>query len=151
IVGATAMVSPTPAIIQPPNQSVNAGQSTTAVNFAGTANVFNWTNDTPSIGLVASGSGDIPSFTAINTGSTSVIATVTVTPKTHPNLYVSNPTNNMVAVIDITTNTITKNIPTDTYPLKIVLLPDFSKAYVTCTASNMIDVINTADNTVIKH
>ncbi len=41
---------------------------------------FNWTNDTPSIGLAASGSGNIPSFTSVNTGSTPIIATITVTP-----------------------------------------------------------------------
>ena len=42
--------------------------------------VFNWTNDTPSIGLAASGTGSIPSFTAVNTGSTPMVATITVTP-----------------------------------------------------------------------
>ena len=41
---------------------------------------FNWTNDTPSIGLSASGTGNIPSFTATNSGSTPVVATITVTP-----------------------------------------------------------------------
>ncbi|MES2863811.1 MAG: LamG-like jellyroll fold domain-containing protein [Bacteroidota bacterium] len=41
---------------------------------------FNWTNDMPSIGLAASGTGSIPSFTAINTGNTPIIATITVTP-----------------------------------------------------------------------
>lgn len=42
--------------------------------------VFNWTNDTPSIGLSASGTGSIPAFTAVNTGSSPTIATITVTP-----------------------------------------------------------------------
>ncbi len=41
---------------------------------------FNWTNDTPSIGLAASGSGNITAFTAVNTGSSPTIATITVTP-----------------------------------------------------------------------
>ncbi len=41
---------------------------------------FNWTNDAPSIGLASSGTGDIPSFTAVNTGSTPIVATITVTP-----------------------------------------------------------------------
>ena len=41
---------------------------------------FNWTNDTPSIGLSASGTGSIPSFNSVNTGSTPVVATITVTP-----------------------------------------------------------------------
>lgn len=38
-----------------------------------------WTNSQTSIGLAASGSGNIPSFTAINTGSSPVTATITVT------------------------------------------------------------------------
>ncbi|OGS71123.1 MAG: hypothetical protein A3G95_08895 [Flavobacteria bacterium RIFCSPLOWO2_12_FULL_31_7] len=42
--------------------------------------IFNWTNDTPSIGLPASGTGSIPSFSATNTGSTPIVATITATP-----------------------------------------------------------------------
>jgi len=41
---------------------------------------FNWTNNTPSIGLASSGTGSIPSFNAVNTGTTPVVATITVTP-----------------------------------------------------------------------
>ncbi len=43
--------------------------------------VFNWTNDTPAIGLAASGTGDLPSFTATNTSNAAVIAAITVTPE----------------------------------------------------------------------
>jgi len=41
---------------------------------------MNWTNSTTSIGLGASGTGNIPSFTAVNNGSAPVTSTVTVTP-----------------------------------------------------------------------
>ncbi|MEZ5071170.1 MAG: hypothetical protein R2751_09415 [Bacteroidales bacterium] len=41
---------------------------------------YAWSNDTPAIGLAANGTGDIPSFTAINTGTAPLIATITVTP-----------------------------------------------------------------------
>jgi hypothetical protein len=41
---------------------------------------YNWTNDNPSIGLAASGTGNIPSFTTINNGVAPVTANVTVTP-----------------------------------------------------------------------
>jgi len=37
-----------------------------------------WTNDTPSIGLAASGSGTIPSFTAVNSTGSPIVATITV-------------------------------------------------------------------------
>ncbi|MBK7131182.1 MAG: hypothetical protein IPH66_17750 [Crocinitomicaceae bacterium] len=65
----------------PADQTLCASTATTAVTFTGTAGAtFNWTNNTPSIGLAASGSGNIASFTAINAGTTPVTATITVTP-----------------------------------------------------------------------
>lgn len=59
----------------------NSG-SVPAINFTGTVNgtVYNWTNDNPSIGLAASGTGDISSFTALNSGNAPVYANITVTP-----------------------------------------------------------------------
>jgi len=47
-------------------------------NVAGST--YSWTNDTPSIGLAASGTGDIPSFIPENAGTTPIKATITVTP-----------------------------------------------------------------------
>lgn len=43
---------------------------------------YSWTNDNISIGMAASGTGDV-TFTATNTGNTTVIANVTVTPATN--------------------------------------------------------------------
>jgi subtilisin-like proprotein convertase family protein len=75
-------VNPTPTVNAVSNQSLCAGAATTAVNFSGAVagTVYNWTNNTPSIGLAASGSGNIASFTAQNAGATAVTATITVTP-----------------------------------------------------------------------
>ena len=72
----------TPTINPVSNQTVCTNSTTTAVTFTGTPPgvVYNWTNNTTSIGLAASGSGDIASFTAINNGLTPVTATITVTP-----------------------------------------------------------------------
>ena len=55
--------------------------STAAATFSGatTGTVYSWTNSTPSIGLAASGTGNI-SFTALNTTSAPVVATIIVTP-----------------------------------------------------------------------
>ncbi|MBK9484996.1 MAG: hypothetical protein IPO01_07215 [Chitinophagaceae bacterium] len=64
------------------NQTVCNNTATTAINFTGTATTFNWTNNTPSIGLAASGTGNIASFTAVNVAATAVTATITVTPST---------------------------------------------------------------------
>ena len=56
--------------------------STNAVNFtsATAGTTFDWVNDTPSIGLVATGTGDIASFTALNSTPNPIVATITVTP-----------------------------------------------------------------------
>ena len=75
-------IQETPDVLQPRNQELCDGNSTAAINFSGTvsATAYNWTNDNPSIGLAASGSGDIAAFTAINNTSIPVSATITVTP-----------------------------------------------------------------------
>ena len=77
-------VNPTGQVNSIGNQIVSNGFDTSLVEFS-TANIngtttFDWTNDLTSIGLAASGTGNIPAFTSINTGTNPVIATITVTP-----------------------------------------------------------------------
>jgi len=76
----TITVNPTPAVNGPADQTVCNGSLTTEVVFTGTATSYNWVNSTPSIGLAASGTGNIPAFTATNSGTTPSVATITVTP-----------------------------------------------------------------------
>ena len=76
----TVSVNLTPTVNHPADQIVCNGSPISAVSFSGTATTYNWINDTPSIGLPASGSGNIASFTATNTGTTNSLATITVTP-----------------------------------------------------------------------
>jgi large repetitive protein len=77
------LVAPTPTVATIANQTVCNGSPVSAINFVGTVTgtTFNWVNNTPSIGLAASGVGNITSFNAINTGITPVTATITVTPE----------------------------------------------------------------------
>ncbi|MCH7409471.1 Ig-like domain-containing protein, partial [Belliella sp. DSM 111904] len=79
----TVTVNPTPDVNPIEDQVLCAGESTIAVEFQGDVNgtVYRWTNSTPSIGLAASGTGTISSFTAINNSSTPITATITVTPE----------------------------------------------------------------------
>ncbi|MGC4101556.1 PKD-like domain-containing protein [Ferruginibacter sp.] len=79
---ATVTVNPTPVVTQPSNQTVCNGANTAAVTFAGgiAGTTYSWTNNTTSIGLAASGTGNIPAFAAVNAGTTAVTATITVTP-----------------------------------------------------------------------
>ncbi len=62
------------------NQIVCNNTATTAINFTGTGTTFNWVNNNTSIGLAASGTGNIAAFTALNATATAVTATITVTP-----------------------------------------------------------------------
>ncbi|TCJ13299.1 PKD domain-containing protein [Flaviaesturariibacter flavus] len=78
----TIVVVPNPTVNNVSAQTVCDGASTSAVNFSGSVSgtVYNWTNNNPAIGLAASGTGNIPAFTATNGGTTAVTATITVTP-----------------------------------------------------------------------
>jgi hypothetical protein len=76
-------INPTPTVNAVSNQTLCNGANTTAINFAGnaiTGGTYSWTNTNPSIGLPASGTGNVPAFTAVNTGAAPAIATITVTP-----------------------------------------------------------------------
>jgi hypothetical protein len=79
----TVTVNPAPTVsASQTSQTLCNGSATTAITFTGAVpgTVFNWTNNAPGIGLAASGSGDIASFTAVNNGGAPVIATITATP-----------------------------------------------------------------------
>jgi hypothetical protein len=73
----TAVTVSTPSVDFVDNQEF-CNNTAASVNFTGTATSYSWTNDNTSIGLAASGTGNI-SFTA-NPGSTLIVATITVTP-----------------------------------------------------------------------
>jgi len=84
----TVTVKPTPTVnsITSPLPVCN-GSATSPINFTGNSVagiVYNWTNDTPSIGLgdpvTGKGTGNIPSFTATNPTENDLEATITVTP-----------------------------------------------------------------------
>lgn len=71
-------VTALPQVNQPGNQSLCAGSTTAAVVFSGTGTTYNWTNNNTSIGLAASGSGNIAPFTATNTSGNNQLATLSV-------------------------------------------------------------------------
>ena len=80
----TITVNPTPTVNAVANQVLCNTNGTAAINFTGNmtgSTVFSWVNNTTSIGLAASGSGNIASFTATNSGVSPVTATVIVTPQ----------------------------------------------------------------------
>ena len=66
------------------NQIICSGSSTTQVAFTvtntGGTTTYAWTNSNTAIGLAANGTGNLPAFTATNTGAAPVVATITVIP-----------------------------------------------------------------------
>ncbi len=151
-VAVSGTVNALPTVNVVPNQTVTNGATTATANFTGTGNLFTWTNDTPSIGLPATGSGNIGSFTAINTGSSPITATVTVTPINTGFAYIANSGSGTVSVINVVTNTLATTITMPSDPYCICTSPDGSKVYVGCdngtTSETSIAVINTSTNTV---
>lgn len=75
-------ITPVPTVDPILDQVLCANLATTAVNFTGSAAgaTYNWTNNNTSIGLAANGTGNIASFTALNIGASSEVATIVVTP-----------------------------------------------------------------------
>lgn len=75
-------VHPQSTVVATANSVVCNNESFSGINLSSSVagTTFTWTNDTPAIGLASNGSGDIPGFTAINTGSAPLISTITVTP-----------------------------------------------------------------------
>jgi gliding motility-associated-like protein len=80
----TVTVNPLGQANQPANQIVCNNANTTPVVFSTVNTVgatsYSWTNTAPGIGLASSGTGPIGAFTAANSGTTPIIATIVVTP-----------------------------------------------------------------------
>jgi len=78
----TITVNPTPTVTVPANATYCNGDPVPASAFTSipAGATFAWTNSNTTIGLAAAGTGNTPAFNAINTGSTPVTATITVTP-----------------------------------------------------------------------
>ena len=128
-------VIPTPTVNTITNQTLCNGNTTTAVNFTGTANTYSWANNNAGIGLAATGNGNIPAFTATNTGNTTLTATVSVTPTNVPIAYVANAGSNNVSVINTATNTVTSTVVVEAGP---VSLGNFITSLPTCTGAAQI-------------
>jgi len=147
-VSVSSLVSAFPTMNNPGNQSLNAGSVTAGINFTGTGNTFDWTNDTPSIGLAASGTGNIGSFTAVNAGSTPVTATITVTPKNSGYAYIANGGSNTVSVINTGTNQVVATIPVGNSPYAVAVSPHGDWVYVTNSLDNTVSIIDGYTNKV---
>jgi YVTN family beta-propeller protein len=147
-VAVTGTVNALPTVSVVSNQTASSGVSTTGINFTGTANTFSWTNNTPGIGLAASGTGNIPSFTAVNSGSSPVTATITVTPVNAGFAYIPNYGSPNVSGINTLIDSVTATIPTTGGSYGITVSADGSHAYVSQENSGTVSVISTLTNAI---
>jgi len=130
------------------NQTVANGSSTTAVNFSGASCEYNWVNSNPSIGLPASGTGNIASFTATNNSSIPVMANITATPVPTGFAYIANWNSANVSVISTANNSFVATIPVGLNPFGVCISHSNKYVYVANISSNSVSVINIAQNTV---
>ncbi len=79
--GITIAVTPAPTINYIADKNV-CGGDIGASSFSSTPSgaSYTWTNSNTAIGLAASGTGNVPAFTAVNSTSSAITATITVTP-----------------------------------------------------------------------
>ncbi|MEJ6982378.1 gliding motility-associated C-terminal domain-containing protein, partial [Pedobacter sp. P351] len=78
----TLTIKPRPAVTSLSNVIVCNNSTTAPITLSSSipGSTFTWTNDNPSIGLAASGTGNIPSFLATNTTTGALTARITITP-----------------------------------------------------------------------
>ncbi|RZK35331.1 MAG: YncE family protein, partial [Pedobacter sp.] len=131
------------------SQIVDNGSVTTPVNFSQGICGYRWTNDQPGIGLVASGTGNIPSFTAINNTKVPIVATITAVPASSGYAYIADVYLDIVSVIDINTNNIVARIPVGEGPTGVAVSPDGTRVYVANYDSHNVSVIDALENKVI--
>jgi YVTN family beta-propeller protein len=146
-------VNPTPNVnTSISNQTLCAGATTSLVDFTGTVGgiKYNWVNNNTSIGLAASGSGNIAAFTATNTGTTPITATITATPVSSGCVYMLDSYADNLSVIDRATNTVDTILTLGYDPDAIAISPDESRVYTEYDAS-AISVINTTTNSIITN
>jgi YVTN family beta-propeller protein len=150
-IAVSGLINQLPVINAVPDQGPYAnGTATKAINFTGTGLKYNWTNDTPGIGLAASGTGNIPSFTAINKGTKPISATITVTPVPAPGLaYVPATASDNVSVINTLTDQVVAQIPVGQGPQGVSVSPNGSRVYVTNWNAGNVSVIDAGTNRVI--
>ncbi|OYZ45757.1 MAG: hypothetical protein B7Y19_08660, partial [Sphingobacteriales bacterium 24-40-4] len=75
-------VNPLPTLVVPQNQNYCKGVTVPESIFNSTppGATISWTNSNPAIGLAASGSGNVPAFTATNNSLVPITATITAIP-----------------------------------------------------------------------
>ncbi len=133
------------------SQSIPNGSPTEPIIFPGPGCVYQWTNSNPSIGLSASGTGNIPPFVATNYTGNPATAVIEATPLPTQFAYIANnnASGSITILNTITNQTLPNTISPNNDPVGVAVSPDGSRVYVTNYGSGTVSVISTATNTEI--
>ncbi len=131
-------IKPLPVVNTVANQTVISGNLTTAINFTGTSPAYKWTSNNPDIGIGASGSGNIPAFTALNTGTTPITATFTATPVPAGFIFAANGNSNSVSMVNTGNNTVMATIPVGKQPYVTLVSTNQREVYVSSFSQNEV-------------
>jgi len=110
---------------------------------------YKWTNDKPTIGLSASGTGNIPSFNAVNNSGSPITATIVATPVIADYAYIPNRGSNNVSLINLATNRVEKTIAVGRAPAHVSVSPSGDEVYISNYDANSVSVISTISNTTV--
>ncbi len=110
-------INATPDVTVPTNIAVCGGSSISGTAFTSsvTGTNYSWSNSNTSIGLAASGTGNIPGFTAVNTATSPITATITVTPSTTS--CTGTPSTYTITVTPLVTPTVSIVLTSGTNPM----------------------------------
>lgn len=131
-----------PAMAAVSNKVYEHGTVVPEIGFTSTSggSLFNWTNTNTTIGLAASGQGNIPGFTAVNTGLVPVQSTITVTPVSTGFAFI--PSGDYIKVVSTESRELVKTIAVGSMPTGVAVSPDGTKAFVSNQNSDNVTVIN---------
>jgi len=138
------------------NQAVCAGDTTFTIYFSGpvTNTIFNWTSSNTSIGIPASGTDSIASFTGLNTGSTPIIDTITVTPFTNGYAYMTDAINGNAYAVSRATNNLVDIISGVTgfwsFSTGIAVSSDGRWVYISNNQYSTVSVISAANDSLVN-
>lgn len=126
------------------------GEESTSISFTGGPQTYTWSNTLPGIGLSAGGVGNIPVFTAVNTGTEPITSTISVQAKSAVYAYVPNTAfNNFTLwVVNTETGELVKDIPIpgETWAGAIAQNDD----YVYVNSGTLVYIISKTTNSVVS-
>jgi gliding motility-associated-like protein len=130
--------------------TVKNGDVVNVAPFPTTSCIYQWVNNNPSIGLPAKGSGNIPAFTAVNTGSTPIKATIIGIPAPAPPYHYTYGGPDHVSVLDPVTKLQVATIPVPNGSLRATgLNGDLYFVNIHETPSKTLYIANPVDNTIM--